>query len=61
MVKHIIEICQEVGVKSIAEGVANEKQLNLLKEFRCDYAQGFYYDKPIERTAFKMKYMEKTI
>ncbi|WP_293653609.1 hypothetical protein [Thiolapillus sp.] len=40
------EIGQIMGKKTIAEFVGNRKILELLRETRVDYAQGFYLGKP---------------
>ena len=40
-------------MKSIAEGVEAEEQLELLKELGCDYIQGFLLSKPLEETKFE--------
>ena len=46
MVRSINEIGQLMGKKTIAEFVANEKTLQLLKLIGVDYAQGYYFGKP---------------
>ncbi|MCX6062480.1 MAG: EAL domain-containing protein [Campylobacterales bacterium] len=45
-VKHINQIAQEFGKKTIAEYVEDEETLNILKELGVDYAQGYYLGKP---------------
>jgi len=45
-VKHINQISQEFGKKTIAEYVEDEETLNVLKELGVDYAQGYYLGKP---------------
>jgi len=45
-VKHINQIAQEFGKKTIAEYVEDEETLNILKEIGVDYAQGYYLGKP---------------
>lgn len=43
----IIKLSHSLGHKVIAEGVENFEQEKTLKEIDCDYAQGYYYSKPI--------------
>ncbi len=43
----IISMAHKLGHKVIAEGVEHPKQLELLKEFRCDKVQGFLISKPL--------------
>lgn len=45
--KAIIAIGKSLGMKIIAEGVENNDQLDLLKTFQCDMAQGSYYGKAL--------------
>ncbi len=45
-VKHINQIAQEFGKKTIAEYVEDEETLKLLEEIGVDYAQGFHYGLP---------------
>ena len=33
-------------LKSVAEGVENEAQLNRLKDLGCDYIQGYFTGRP---------------
>ena len=49
VVKTIIYLAKELGMKTIAEGVENEKQIGILKDLGCDYLQGFYFSKPIPK------------
>ena len=35
------------SVQAIAEGVENIEQVNYLNELGCEYAQGFYYSRPL--------------
>ena len=59
MFKHIIAIANDMNIECIVEGVETEKQLELLREFECHYAQGFYYDKPLPKEDFDKKLVEK--
>ncbi len=45
-VKHINDIAQEFGKKTIAEYVEDEETLEVLREIGVDYAQGYHYGKP---------------
>lgn len=49
-VKHINQIAQEFGKKTIAEYVEDEETLLILKELGVDYAQGYYLGKPEKLT-----------
>ena len=47
MFKYVVAMARELGLECIAEGVETKAQVNILKQNRCDVAQGFYFDKPL--------------
>ena len=54
----IIAMGQSVKLKTLAEGVETDEQLEILRSYGCDYIQGFFYGKPM--TAGDMtSYLEK--
>jgi diguanylate cyclase (GGDEF)-like protein len=46
VVKAIVSLAHAIGLEVVAEGVTNERQLQLLREMGCDLAQGFYFSRP---------------
>jgi diguanylate cyclase (GGDEF)-like protein len=46
VVRAIISLAHAIGLEVVAEGVANERQLELLREMGCDLAQGFIFSRP---------------
>lgn len=56
IVKNIMNLCQDLQVAVIAEGVESQEQLEILKELKCYYIQGYYYDKPVEMPVFEERY-----
>ncbi len=46
IIRSIIDMAREMGMKTLAEGVETEEQVSFLKESRCDMIQGFYYGRP---------------
>jgi EAL domain-containing protein (putative c-di-GMP-specific phosphodiesterase class I) len=46
MVKAIVGVSQALGIKTVAESVADQETIGLLHKHRVDYAQGFYVGKP---------------
>jgi diguanylate cyclase (GGDEF)-like protein/PAS domain S-box-containing protein len=43
----IIVMAHKLGMRVIAEGVETEEQKNLLIAAGCDFAQGYYYSRPV--------------
>ena len=43
----IVALGQKLGVDVLAEGVEEFDQLSLLKDWKCDQVQGFFFSKPI--------------
>ena len=48
IIKNILNIAKSLNIKSIAECVETEEQVEFLIENGCDYAQGYYYHKPLK-------------
>lgn len=53
VVKHIIGIAKELGLKVVAEGVEDREQVRFLKDNECDQIQGFFYSKPVSKEVFE--------
>lgn len=53
IVRSSIELAHKLGVKVVAEGVETEQQARLLQQYECDYAQGFYFAKPMSLAELK--------
>jgi EAL domain-containing protein (putative c-di-GMP-specific phosphodiesterase class I)/CheY-like chemotaxis protein len=47
MVRKTIEMGHELGMHVVAEGVETEEQLELLRSYGCDSAQGYLFSRPI--------------
>jgi EAL domain-containing protein (putative c-di-GMP-specific phosphodiesterase class I) len=48
----IIVMAHTLGLNVIAEGIETEDQLQLLIDSGCDYAQGYYFSKPLPADDF---------
>ncbi len=58
MFRHVILMTTEMGIECIVEGVETEKQLAILRENNCNYAQGFLYDRPLPKEDFEARLSE---
>ena len=47
IVRTIILLAHNLGMTVIAECVETEEHVALLREYGCDYAQGYYFGKPL--------------
>ena len=47
-----IRMIKEMGVNIITEGVETSAQRDYLRSVGCDYCQGYYFSKPVERDKF---------
>lgn len=51
IVRSIIDLGHNLGLKVVAEGVENQITWDLLAAFGCDYAQGYYLSYPLPAAA----------
>jgi diguanylate cyclase len=54
IVRSTIEMSHNLGLKVVAEGVEFEPSLKLLRQWKCDTAQGHLISKPLNAIAFEM-------
>lgn len=47
-----VALAHSLGLQAVAEGVESEAQLQMLREFGCDHAQGFLLGRPLPADAF---------
>ncbi|ROP34421.1 putative bifunctional diguanylate cyclase/phosphodiesterase [Couchioplanes caeruleus] len=47
LVSTIVRLGRSLGMTTVAEGIEDSVQLAVLKELRCDYAQGYYLSRPL--------------
>src|SRR5690606_19397759 len=49
----VIVMAHKLGLKVIAEGVETEQQRAMLVAVGCDYAQGYFYSRPLPGLEFE--------
>lgn len=59
IVKDILRMTKHLHITSLAEGVETEGQKDLLREWGCDYIQGYYYSKPLPEADFEAKLLNR--
>ncbi|OIO71090.1 MAG: diguanylate phosphodiesterase [Zetaproteobacteria bacterium CG12_big_fil_rev_8_21_14_0_65_55_1124] len=52
VVEQSIQMARKLGVKTVAEGVENRQDWDVLKEIGCDTGQGFFIAKPMNLESF---------
>ena len=53
LIRSSIMMAHALDLKVVAEGVETKEQSDILASFGCDYAQGYYYSKPLKKNEFK--------
>lgn len=57
IVEAIISIANTLNLKTIAEGIESEEQLQVMSNLGCQMGQGFLWDKPISSQEIENKYL----
>ncbi|WP_372768579.1 EAL domain-containing protein [Pseudoalteromonas sp.] len=58
IVASTIALAHKLGLRVVAEGVENLASLELLKQFNCDYIQGYYLAKPLKAEQLTQWYFD---
>ncbi|MEM7592889.1 MAG: EAL domain-containing protein [Cyanobacteria bacterium P01_A01_bin.83] len=49
IVKATIDLAHNLGFNIVAEGVETKQQVNQLKDWHCEFAQGYFYARPLSQ------------
>lgn len=52
----VVELAHTMDIKIVCEGVEKLEHVAFLREIGCDYAQGYYFSKPVPQDEFLQKY-----
>ncbi|MCR5718197.1 MAG: EAL domain-containing protein [Oscillospiraceae bacterium] len=55
MFGHVVHMAKQLGLECIAEGVETQRQVEILKQYHCDLAQGFFFDRPLPVEEFEKR------
>ena len=47
IIKSIIKLAHNIGLKVVAEGVEDKRQFELLRDYKIELIQGYYISKPV--------------
>ena len=46
ILKGMVDICNKLGIRTLAEGIESSENLEFLRKIGCNFAQGYYFYKP---------------
>lgn len=58
-IRMVEDLADAIGVNVCVEGVETKKQYEILSEMGVSLVQGYYFDRPMERSSFEKKYTPK--
>ncbi|QQE64229.1 GGDEF domain-containing response regulator [Leptolyngbya sp. BL0902] len=61
IVAAMIHMAHDLGLSVVAEGVERQEELDQLREFGCDIAQGYWYSQPIPPHQFEQQYFTSPV
>jgi diguanylate cyclase (GGDEF)-like protein len=59
VLRNIIHMAEDLGIKVLTEGVERQDQVELLKSVGCHYVQGFLYDNPMPEGDFQKRLIKR--
>jgi len=51
IVRTIIALSHNMSIAAIAEGIETSQQLAQLRNYRCEYGQGYFFARPLDAVA----------
>lgn len=61
MLGHFTNLCHDLGLNVVAEGVETKEQLDYVKGIGCDLYQGYYFSKPMSYENIISSFDKKTV
>jgi len=60
IIRAIVGLAQSLEIDTVAEGIETESDLDILSDLGCDFIQGYFFSKPVERpeTLSRMQRLE---
>jgi diguanylate cyclase (GGDEF)-like protein len=59
IIRAVVALAGSLGMKTVAEGVANEEQLSLVRSLGCDRIQGYIFSRPVSGATAKTMISEQ--
>lgn len=61
VIRHLIDLCHDLGMRCVAEGIETDSQIELLKQLGCDRLQGYKIGKPMPAADFFHQFVENAL
>ena len=61
IIQTIVSLARDLGMNVIAEGVETIEQCDRLRALRCEYAQGFFFSRPLDNSAVEDLLLEQRV
>lgn len=59
VIENIIRMAKQLDMSIVSEGIETEKELEYMKQMRCDIAQGYLFDKPLPKQEFEKRMVQE--
>lgn len=60
IINTIISLAKNLHIEVVAEGIETKQQLNILNDLGCEYAQGYFFSKPLPSELINKLFQETT-
>ncbi|UCH61303.1 MAG: EAL domain-containing protein, partial [Anaerolineales bacterium] len=47
IVQTVVKLAKNLGMQVVAEGVEHDGQLEIIRALECEFAQGYYFSRPV--------------
>lgn len=61
VIRHLIDLCHDLNMRCVAEGIETDSQIELLKKLGCDNLQGYKIGKPMLPEDFLRQFGERAL
>ncbi len=59
ILESITQMINRLNMKTVAEGIETQEQLNFLKQIQCSYGQGYLFSKPVDVETFMANFIKE--
>lgn len=60
VIRHLVDLCHDLNMRCVAEGIETDSQIELLKKLGCDRLQGYKIGKPMPAEDFFEQFNPRT-